>query len=239
MRRLVRAIMAISLIAGDAAQAASLTEMPGDTRGGSRPVVSDQARLRDLVDRDAQTWRRISASICRGCGAPPPALDIVRSNPLPVRAPREAVAAASVPEAAPARPTLRPVSLHSADLPTHDATRGRSVRSDPTPVRLTARARRYARTARLRVLRHHRRLALLRAQRRHDARLAAERREAAAYRLKRGGPGAGFLRLAENQTGGDRRRVPLPPQRPDTLCADDRALATARIRPVSTCTLTP
>ena len=238
MHRLVRAIMAISLIAGDAAQAASLTEMPGGTPGGSRPAMSDQARLRDLVERDAQTWRRISASICRGCGAPPPALDIVRSHPLPVREPREAVAAAPVPKAEPARPTLRPVSLHSADLPTQAGARGRGVRSDPAPVRLTARARRYARTARLRVLRHHRRLALLRAQRRHDAWLAAARRESA-QRLKRAGPGAGFLRLAENHAGGDRHRVPLPPQRPDTLCADDRALAMARIRPVSTCVSTP
>lgn len=237
MRRLVRAIMAVSLIAGDAAQAASLTETPSGARGATRPVVSDQARLRDLVERDAETWRRIAASICRGCGAPPPPLEITRSAPLPAPLPaREEVAAA--PEARPARATLRPVSLRSAGLQPRDGARWRGPRADPAPVRLTARARRYARTAHLRALRHHRRLALLRVQRRRHALLAAERRNAA-HRLKLAGLGASFLRPVEGRFGGDHRPVPLPPQRPDALCAEDRALALARIRPVSACTSLP
>lgn len=235
MRRFVRAIMAVSLIAGDAAQAASLTDTPG---GAGRPVVSDQARLRDLVERDAQTWRRISASICSGCGAPPPPLEITRSAPLPAREPREAVAAAPAPETGRTRTALRSVSLRGAGLQTRDGERRRGARPEPAPVRLTTQARRYARIAHLRTLRHRRRLALLRAQRRTYALLAAERR-GSAHRLKLAGLAPGFLPEGEGRSGGERRPVPLPPQRPDTLCADDRALAMARIRPVSACTSLP
>lgn len=230
MRRLVRAVMAISLIAGDAAHAASLTEAPG---GAGQHGPHAQARFQDLIDRDTATWKRLSASICRGCGDAPPPLEITRAAPLPVRDQREAVAAAPDPGANAGRPTTRSVSLRSAGLPARDGNRRGGLRAGSAPVRLTAQAHRYARSARLRTLRHQRRLALLRAQRKRYALRAPEGRNQT-HRLRLAGLAPGFLGREADSPGG-RRPVPLPPQRPDALCADDRGLAAARIRPVSAC----
>ncbi|MCJ2072097.1 hypothetical protein MKK75_25410 [Methylobacterium sp. J-030] len=233
MRCLVRAVMAISLIAGDAAQAASLTEGAHGPRGAGRQAMAEQARFQDLIDRDTATWKRISASICRGCGAAPPPLVITRAAPWPVRGEPEAVAAAPDPGGNAARPATRPVSLRSAGLQTRGGERIGGLHAEGVSTRRTAQGRRYARSARLHTLRHRRRLALLRAQRRRYARLAPGGRNPA-HRLRLAGLGTGFLPRSEGSSG-DHRPVPIPPKRPDALCADDRGLTTARIRLVSAC----
>lgn len=230
MRRLVRAVMAISLIAGDAAHAASLTEAPG---GAGQHGQRVQARFQDLIDHDTATWKRLSASICRGCGDAPPPLEITRTAPLPVRDPRAAIAAAPDPGANAGRPAKRSVSLRSAGLQARAGDRRGGPRAGSTPVRLTAQARRYARSARLRTFRPQRRLALLGAQRKRYARLAPEGGNQA-HRPRLAGLAPGFRRREADSSGG-RRPVPLPLQRPDALCADDRGLAAVRIRPVSAC----
>ena len=215
----------------DAAQAASLTATPSG-RQAENQVTPYEARLRGILERDEKSWKRLSASICAGCGAAPPASETANTVPLYVRAQRETAAVKPAPVTTASTSGIRPASVQSAALREYEGAPTRVVRSKPNHVRSTARARRYARYARLRMIRHQRRLALLQAQRRH-ARLAAQAQHTA-HRVRVAGlaevPGSGT-----GYPGGERRPTPLPPQRPDTLCADNRELATTGFRPSSVC----
>jgi hypothetical protein len=232
MRVLVRTIMAASLIMADAAQAASLTATQGGQQAETQ-VTPYEARLKNILDRDEKSWKRLSASICAGCGAPPPPLEIANATPSYVRAQREAAAAPPPPATTASKHAARPASVQSAALREYEGARTRVVRSSSTHVRLTAKARRYARYARLRLIRHQRRLALLQAQRRHA--LLAARAQQTAHRVRVAGLGLGGSEREEARFGDERRPVPLPPERPDMLCADDRGVATTGFRPSSAC----
>jgi hypothetical protein len=222
MRVLVRTIMAASLIMADAAQAASLTATQGG-RQAENQVTPYEARLKNILDRDEKSWKRLSASICAGCGAPPAPLEIAHATPLHVQAHREAAAAKPRPEMAASTSTNQPASVQSAALREYEGARTRAVRSKLNHARLTAQARRYARYARLRMIRHQRRLALLQAQRRHA--LHTARAQHTAHRVKVAALGLGGPEREGARFGDERRPIPLPPERPNTLCADDRGLA--------------
>jgi hypothetical protein len=228
MRLLVRVAMATTLIMADAAQAASLTATPG--RSAEDPVSRYEARLQGILDRDARNWKRLSASICSGCGAPPPPSDIASATPLYIRAQREAAAAISRSEAAARKPAAKAAPIRSAALPGLEE-RGRAARPRPSAVR-SAKARRHARYARLRMIRHQRHMALLQARRRQA--FAVETRHRA-HRIRLAGLGIGTLGRGADHAGGERRPRPLPPQRPVTLCADDRGLDTTDARSSSAC----
>lgn len=223
MRIFIRTIMAASLIMADAAQAASLTVAQGG-RQAENQVTPYEARLKNILDRDEKSWKRLSASICAGCGAPPPPLEIASATPSYVRARREAAAAAPSPTTTASTSVTRPASVQSAALREYEGTPSRTVRSKPNHIRLTAKARRYARYARLRMIRHQRRLALLQAQRRHA--LHAARAQHTAHRVRLAALGFSGSERVEAHSGDERRPVPLPPQRPDTLCADNRGILT-------------
>lgn len=224
--------MAASLIMADAAQAASLTATQGG-REMEGQATNYEARLKNILDRDERNWRRLSASICNGCGSPPPALEIAHATPLYLRAQREAAAAAPAPVTTVRTPTPRPASVQSAALREYEGGLARAVRSKASHARRTAQARRHARYARARIIRHQRRLAYLRAQKERQA-LIGVKAQQTAHRTRLAGlagtPGSGM-----GYPGGDRRPTPLPPPRPDTVCADDRGLATAGFRPSSAC----
>ena len=230
MRILIRTLMAASLIMADAAQAASLAMPQGGREAVKEQVTSYDARLKNILDRDEKSWKRVSASICAGCGSPPPPLEIARATPLYVRTQREAAVATPGPSTttAPTAPATRPASVQSAALREYEGERTRVVRSKPNHVRLTARARRYARYAHLRMLRHQRRLALLQAQKRH-ALLASQARHHA-HRVRLATMEFGTSEQGEGRSGDERPPVPLPPPRPDTLCADNRGLVTSAAR---------
>lgn len=233
MRIFIRTLMAASLIMADAAQAASLAapRVRGEAR--QEQATPYETRMTNILDRDEKTWKRLSASICAGCGSPPPPLEIARATPMYVRAQREAAAAKPAPMTTASTSATRPASVQSAALREYEGAPGRAVRSKPSDVRLTAKARRYARYARyarLRMIRHQRRLALLQAQKRTHARLAASRTQHHAQRVRLASLGFGTSERAESRSGDERRPVPLPPQRPDTLCADDRGSAAAGSR---------
>lgn len=229
MRIFVRTLMAASLIMADAAQAASLATPQGRREAEKEQVTSYDARLKNILDRDERTWKRVSASICAGCGSPPPPLEIARATPLYVRAQRNAAAATPSPATTASAAATRPASVQSAALREYEGERTRVVRSKPNHVRLTAKARRYARYARLRMIRHQQRLALLRAQRRRHA-LLASRAQRHAHRVRIASLGFGASERGETGSSDERRPVPLPPARPDTLCADDRGLVTSAAR---------
>lgn len=230
MRVLVRTVMAASLIMADAAQAASLAAPHGGGEAGKQQLTPYEARMTNILDRDEKSWKRLSASICTGCGSPPPPLEIARATPSYVRAQREAAAATSSPATTTSPSAERPASVQSAALREYEGERTRAVRSKPNHVRLTARARRYARYAHLRMLRHQRRLALLQAQKRRHA-LLASRAHRHAHRVRLAALEFGTSEREGAHSGDERRPVPLPPPRPDTLCADDRGLAAAGGRP--------
>lgn len=232
MRLLIRVTMAASLITADAAQAASLTAAQG-RREAENQVTSYDARLKGILDRDEKTWQRVSASICTGCGSPPPPLEIARATPLYVPAQRDAAAVTPSPETTASTSAARLASVRSAALKEYEGGHTRVVRSKLSYVRLTARARRYARYARLRMIRHQKRLALLQAQRKHA--LLAARAQHHAHRVRLASLGFGGSEHEEARSGDERRPVPLPPPRPDMLCADDRGLATAGGRSSSAC----
>lgn len=231
MRVLVRTIMAASLIMADAAQAASLTA----TQDGGvleSQAARYQARLKNILDRDEKSWKRLSASICAGCGSPPPPLAIAHATPLYVRTQREAIAALPSTEAATSNPAIKPVSIRNAAV-LHRKEPSHVERAKPNTARL-AKARRHVRFARLRLIRHQRRLALLQAEKRRQAAAALTvRHQGSRIRLAGlgfGGPGGGA-----DRAGSERRPTPFPPPRPDMLCADDRGLSTAGIRSSSAC----
>lgn len=234
MRLLIRVIMAASLITADAAQAASLTAAHG-RREAENQVTNYEARLKNILDRDEKSWKRISASICAGCGSSPPPLEFARVTPAYVRAHSDAAAVTPSPEVTATASVTEPVSGRSAALKDHENGRPRLVRSDPNQarskpnqVRLTVRARRHARYVRLRTIRHQRRLALLRAQ--HRQALLSLRARHQAHRVRLATLDFGRSEREEGRSGDDRRPVPLPPPRPDMLCADDRGLDTSVAR---------
>lgn len=232
MRLLVRVTMAISLIVADAAQAASLA-VPQGGRASEDQVTNYEARLQRILERDERNWRRLSASICSGCGSAPPPSDLASATPLYLRARREAVAAD--PETVKTTSALRPVSARSATAQREDE-RGRAARAKPRPARW-AKARRHVRYARLRMIRHQRRLALLQAQRKRRAAAVLAMRPST-HRIRLAGLPAGVFGSGAGTSGHERRPTPLPPPRPDILCADDRGLGAAGARP-STCDGTP
>jgi hypothetical protein len=235
MRLLVRVTMAISLIVADAAQAASLAAPQGG-RAAEDQVTNYEARLQRILERDERNWRRLSASICSGCGSAPPPSDLASATPLYLRARREAVAGATEPEAVKTTSALKPVSTRSATAQREDE-RGRAARAKPRPARW-AKARRHVRYARLRMIRHQRRLALLQAQRKRRAAAVLAMRPAT-HRIRLAGLPSGVLGSEAGTSGRERRPTPLPPPRPDILCADDRGLGAAGARSSTTCDGTP
>jgi hypothetical protein len=181
MRLLIRITMAASLIMADAAQAASLTEAQGERQAANERATSYEARaarLKNTLDRDEKTWKRLSASICTGCGSPPPPLEIDRAGPLSLPTHREADTRTPDTEKTASTSATQPASIKSAALQEHRKGRTRVVRSTRSSVRVTARVRRYARYAHLRMIRHQRHLALLqmRKQRQAHALLASRAR---------------------------------------------------------------
>ncbi|MGH1570477.1 hypothetical protein ACRAWG_07100 [Methylobacterium sp. P31] len=234
MHLLFRIIMAGSLIMADAAQAASLTEAHGERQAANERAASYQARFKNMLDRDEKTWRRLSASICTGCGSPPPPLEIAKATPLYLRAQRAVEVGTPGPETTASASAAQPAATQSAARQEHREGRSRVVRSTRSSVRLTARARRHARYARLRLIRHERRLALLRAQKRRHALLASRARHHA-HRVELAALGFGASQREAPPSGDQRRPVPLPPPRPDMLCADDRGLAAAGGASASAC----
>ena len=230
MRIFVRTLMAASLIMADAAQAASLAAPQGGREAEKEQVTSYDARLKNILDRDEKSWKSVSASICAGCGSPPPPVEIARATPLYVRAQREAAAAIPSTERATSASATQAVSVQSAALQEHEQVRRTRVgRSKPSHVRLAARARRFARYAHLRMIRHQRRLALLQAQRRRHVLLASQARHHA-HRARLATLEFGTPERGEGRSSDERGPVPLPPPRPDTLCADNRGLVTSAAR---------
>jgi hypothetical protein len=234
MRLLIRVIMAGSLIMADAAQAASLTEAQAERQAASQRATSYQARFKNMLDRDEKTWRRLSASICSGCGSPPPPLEIAKTTPLYLRTQRAVAAGTPSLETTTSTSAAQQPSTQSAALQEHREGRTRVARSTRSSVRLTARARRHARYAHLRMIRHQRRLALLQAQKRKHALLASRARHHA-HRVKLAALGFGAPQREAPPSGEQRHPVPLPPPRPDMLCADDRGLVTAGDASASAC----
>jgi hypothetical protein len=229
MHLLVRTLMAASLIAADAAHAASLTATQARREAEKEQVTSYDARIKDILDRDERSWKRISASICVGCGSPPPPLEIVHATPSYPRAQRAVATSKPATVTTASTADIPPASAQSAALREYEGARIRVVHSKPNRVRSAAKARRYAR---LRMIRHQRRLALLRAQRRHAVPAAQAQHTASRVRMA---SLEGVLGRETGYPGGERRPTPLPPQRPDTLCADDRGLVKAGFRPSSVC----
>lgn len=169
MRLLIRITMAASLIMADAAQAASLTEAQGERQAANEQAASYQARFKNILDRDEKKWKRLSASICTGCGSPPPPLEITKTNPLYLPTRREADTGTPDTEKAASTSATQPASIKSAALQEHRKGRTRVVRSARSSVRLAARAQRYAQYARLRMIRHQRHWALLRMRKQRQA----------------------------------------------------------------------
>jgi hypothetical protein len=236
VRIFIRTLMAVSLIMADAAHAASLATPEGERKAETKQVASYDPRLKNILDRDERTWKRVSASICAGCGSPPPPLEIARATPLYMRAQRDTAIATPNPEATASTSAARPASVRRAALRAYEGKRTRVVRSKPMHMRVAARAQRYARYSRLRIIRYHRRLALLQAQRRHA--LIASRAQHTAHLIRVAVLGLDGSERVEAYSADERRPIPLPPARPDTLCADDRGLATTGARS-STCVGSP
>jgi hypothetical protein len=110
------------------------------------------------------------------------------------------------------------------------------ARSTRSSVRLAARARRYARYAHLRMIRHQRRLALLqmRKQRQAHAQLASRARHHA-QQVKLAARGFDAPGRGSPHFGDQRHPVPLPLPRLDMLCTDDRGFVTAGGASASAC----
>ena len=228
MRVIIRVAMAATLIVGDAAQAASLV-----AAGGRRPANGEQTSAgldpyKRIMEQDEKTWKRVSTSVCAGCGIPLKPLVIARATPLYKQASRN-------PDAAPAkgdataeaaqttqRPRIQTAALQRAGVKSRKAER--LVRRY---ARLAAMKGKHARYARLRLIREHRRLALLQAQRASRALRATQRQHRAApvrlaalqVPIQQGGPA--------NSGDHQPRPVPLPPRRPDAVCTYDRGLVGA------------
>lgn len=233
MRLLIRVTMVASLITADAAQAASLTATQGG-RGAESQATNYEARFQNILDRDERNWKRLSASICTGCGSPPPPLEIARAAPLTGHAPRSTAAATLGTETTGTTSVSKPNPIRNVALQEHGEERARGVQARPHATRLTVRTRRYARYARLRILRHHRHLALLQARKRRHALLALRARHHA-HRVRLATLGFGPAERGEAHSGGEPRPVPLPPERPDLLCADDRGTGAAGDHTSSAC----
>lgn len=169
MRLLIRIIMAASLIMADAAQAASLTEAQDERQAANDRAASYQARFKYILDRDEKTWRRLSASICTGCGSPPPPLAIDKNKSLYMPHRREAETRTPNTDKTASTSATQSASIQSTAL--HERRKGRTrvVRSTRSSVRVAARVRRHARYARLRMIRHQRHLALLQMRKQRQA----------------------------------------------------------------------
>jgi hypothetical protein len=178
MRLLIRIIMAASLIMADAAQAASLTEAQGERQAANERAASYQARFKNILDHDEKTWRRLSTSICTGCGSPPPPREIAKAKSLALPTYHEADTRTPNAEKTASTSATQSTSIQSTALQERRNGHTRVVRSTRNSVRSAARAQRYVRYARLRMIRHQRRLALLqmRKQRRAHALLASRAR---------------------------------------------------------------
>ena len=72
MRLFIRIFLSAALVVADAAQATSIMA----AEGGGKPAVgapsSYQSHAQSVVEKNESAWKRISASICTGCGSPPP-----------------------------------------------------------------------------------------------------------------------------------------------------------------------
>jgi hypothetical protein len=178
MRLLIRIIMAASLIMAAAAQAASLTQAQGERQSANELATNYEARLKNALDRGERRWKRLSASICTGCGSPPPSLEIAKAKPLSLPPPREADTGTPDAQKTASTSATQPVSIQRTTLQEHREGRTRVVRSTRSSVRSAARAQRHARYAHLRMIRHQRHLALLqmRKQRQAHALLASRAR---------------------------------------------------------------
>lgn len=232
MRLFIRLAMAIALIVGDAAQAASLVAI--DSRGDEGGAASYTARAKQILDRDEKSWKRISASICTGCGTAPPPLEIASAVPNYLKI-RRAAAAEQTDKTVEAMPQQAVPQTQSVALRSEQTARPQAARPNRSRTRLSARARKYARYARLRLIRRQMRLARL-----HDrsgmrpVRLSQTRRRARTVQVS-------VLEL--NGRWGDTQNsrnqpvpVPLPPSRPAALCAYDRGLVTAEAKLSVACT---
>lgn len=234
MRLLIHVAMAATLIVADAAQAASLVTAGanGQTRGGA--LQSSAERYKRITDRDVTNWRRISASICTGCGAPPPPLEIARAEPRYLQALRDAEAGTQ--QAEKAKSTQPPTAprIQSAAFQREKTERTRAERQVRRYARVAGRTRKHARYARQRLVQAPKRLALLQAQKeRRTLRLSEIRRRAPAVRVAELQLGA--QRDRGLNSGDQPRPVPLPPRRPDALCVYDRGLVRAEVQGSEAC----
>ena len=154
MRAILRIALSAALMLTDATQSFSaMAASPEDKALGEH-----QVRMEKTLDRDEATWKRLSSSICTGCGPAPKPLIIAPPafGPLVPSSAEPAAARAKEPEVAQAATPPRPRSaLQQRSRPRYASAR-RQVRSH---TQLTSRARRHARYALLRRMREERRIA--------------------------------------------------------------------------------
>ena len=154
MRAILRVALAAALMLTDATQ--SFSAMAASLEDNA--LGAYQARMKKTLDRDEATWKRLSSSICTGCGSAPKPL-IIAPATITTMVPSGAepsAAKAKEPEVAQAATPPRSRSaLQQRSRPRYASAR-RQVRSH---TRLTSRARRHARYALLRRMREERRIA--------------------------------------------------------------------------------
>lgn len=228
MRVIIRVALAAALIVGDAAQAASLVAAGGGRSAEGERTSSYMDRYKRIVDQDEKTWKRVSASICAGCGAPPKPLEIARAVPLYKQVSREAQAASRQDPPAVAitqtsqKPRVQSAALQPARVKTVKTER--LVRRSARLARLKSKRARYAR---LRLIREQKRLALIQARRAGQSLRLARRRNPLPS-LKVAALDVDVQPSAAVSAGGQQPQpVPLPPRRPDALCTYDRGLVRA------------
>ncbi len=71
MQLVVRILLAAVLIVADAVQASSVIAAESRAKPMAGGPASYQDREKSMLEKSERTWKRLSASICTGCGAPP------------------------------------------------------------------------------------------------------------------------------------------------------------------------
>jgi hypothetical protein len=216
MRAILRVALAAALILTDATQSFSALAASLDDNA----LGAYQARMKRTLDRDEATWKRLSNSICTGCGSAPKPLIIAPPAFAAAASPGTETPAGKVREPAIAEAATQPRSRSALQQRSRAryASARRQVRSH---TRLTSRARRHARYALLRRVRDERRIARSAAQ--YASRLPRITRSHRRTRLV-AATGNPLSLLQSNWVSPRDRGYPLPRRSRQrlALCAYDR-----------------